>query len=418
MEYCRGIAHLFRYFILVLFVNACTVASGPQVAVPDRYPAANGPGEQFQPGEAVVATKIIRTIKTALRDRATERLTTGSDRPFIRDAHPKAHGCVKANFQVVDGLPADLAEGVFKAPRSFCSWVRFSNSNEDPDRDDAERDGRGMAIKLLNVPGKTLLEEHAMAGTQDFIMISHPVFFINGGDDYTDVIRQVNSESTLDKLLLPFKMGIQGTWNAIQITRLKNKNPFEARYWSMVPYQLGLGDKAKAIKFKAQPCGYDKLSTAKKEAYGNPDLPEGLGPNFLRKALKSAIQGGEPCMELLVQIRQPSMSVEDSKTEWRSDASWWDRFLGREIAPFHKVATLRFLKDQTFDTVSGDHACEDMAFNPWHALPEHKPLGAINRMRKVIYQEISEFRRKNNKVIGSEPPAYQRDQCVDDHWEG
>jgi hypothetical protein len=34
-----------------------------------------------------------------------------------------------------------------------------------------------------------------------------------------------------------------------------------------------------------------------------------------------------------------------------------------------------------------------MAFNPWHARPEHSPLGSMNRARKEIYRAMSEFRR-------------------------
>jgi hypothetical protein len=28
---------------------------------------------------------------------------------------------------------------------------------------------------------------------------------------------------------------------------------------------------------------------------------------------------------------------------------------------------------------------ENLAFAPWHALPEHRPLGANNRARRIIY---------------------------------
>jgi hypothetical protein len=34
-----------------------------------------------------------------------------------------------------------------------------------------------------------------------------------------------------------------------------------------------------------------------------------------------------------------------------------------------------------------------MAFSPWHARPEHRPLGGMNRARKEIYRVMSEFRR-------------------------
>ena len=29
--------------------------------------------------------------------------------------------------------------------------------------------------------------------------------------------------------------------------------------------------------------------------------------------------------------------------------------------------------------------CERMVFNPWNRLPEHRPLGSVNRMRLAAY---------------------------------
>jgi hypothetical protein len=35
---------------------------------------------------------------------------------------------------------------------------------------------------------------------------------------------------------------------------------------------------------------------------------------------------------------------------------------------------------------------EKIAFNPWNTLPEHQPLGGMNRARKLIYTELSKLR--------------------------
>ena len=56
--------------------------------------------------------------------------------------------------------------------------------------------------------------------------------------------------------------------------------------------------------------------------------------------------------------------------------------------PIH-VATLT-IPVQNVD-LSPDDAfnkqCEAMAFSPWNALAEHRPMGGINRMRKMVYLE-------------------------------
>ena len=40
--------------------------------------------------------------------------------------------------------------------QSYKAWIRFSNGNKDHMKPDASGDARGMAIKLLGVPGECL----------------------------------------------------------------------------------------------------------------------------------------------------------------------------------------------------------------------------------------------------------------------
>lgn len=72
-----------------------------------------------------------------------------------RQVHTKMHGCVKAAFTVLPGLSPELRVGVFKEPLTYPTWIRFSNANTivHPDK---KKDVRGVAIKLMNVPGEKL----------------------------------------------------------------------------------------------------------------------------------------------------------------------------------------------------------------------------------------------------------------------
>ena len=67
--------------------------------------------------------------------------------------------------------------------RSGCSpspppTTRRYASRTAPRRTDQDRGAQGMAIKLLDVPGRKILEKQAEAGTHDFILIDGPVFFV------------------------------------------------------------------------------------------------------------------------------------------------------------------------------------------------------------------------------------------------
>lgn len=46
---------------------------------------------------------------------------------------------------------------------------------------------------------------------------------------------------------------------------------------------------------------------------------------------------------------------------------------------------------------------ENLSFTPWHALPEHRPLGLTYRLRKVIYEHISQVRHEMNSSGRREP---------------
>ena len=44
------------------------------------------------------------------------------------------------------------------------------------------------------------------------------------------------------------------------------------------------------------------------------------------------------------------------------------------------------------DTTGSTASCERMSFNPWNALPDHRPLGDFNRARREIYRAMAAFR--------------------------
>lgn len=365
-------------FPTVLFISVTTIASAntPTVVLntskaliyPNIDPSLS---ESLYPNEAATAKQIADTIEMSIRKEYVTDIA-------LRDAHPKAHGCVRAEFKINETLPPLLAQGVFIPGKTYQAWIRFSNGSSNAKQADIKKDARGMAIKLLEVSGKNLSDENS--STQDFIMINHPVFFANDPARYLSFMQDINSDKFLKKLHIPFALGAKGTWIALN-SRNKISNPLQTRYWSMVPYQLGLGDHRQAVKYSARTC-----STIVSPIPARPNR------DFLREALRTSLQESDACMEFLVQPRtSTSMSVEDSMTEWKEDQ-----------APFYKVATIHIPK-QVFDTPEQNKFCENLSFTPWHALVEHKPLGGINRMRKIIYEQISRVRHEMNSTERLEP---------------
>jgi len=373
---------LFVFTPLVFALTGCSETLHSQRTIPIKissesiaYPEVDTVlGEKLQPNEDVLAQNIAQVIEKSIR----EQYPAGNT---LRDAHPKAHGCVRAEFHVSKNIPAQFAKGVFIPDQSYQAWIRFSNASNDASSADIDKDARGIAIKILGVSGEKILESEKQATTQDFIMINHPVFFANDAKRYLSFINDVNSHNIIRKLHIPFALGFKGTMNALGARNSQIANPIYARYWSMVPYQLGLGNDRQAVKYSVRACSV----TAN-------NLPKNPSHDFLREALKNTLQQTDVCMEFLIQPRTSSqMLIEDSMTEWDEKA-----------APFYQVATIHIPK-QNFDTPEQNKFCENLSFTPWHALPAHKPLGAVNRMRKVIYENISRVRHDMNSAPRQEP---------------
>jgi Catalase len=289
-----------------------------------------------------------------------------------RGQHAKATGCVAAEFRIADDVPSNLRHGIFREPgRTFSAIARFSNSQGTFEKDGTGT-ARGLAVKLLDVIGM-----RAVAGdgdsTQDFLMVNNPVFPFPDPKAYVETMRRKDIPLIGDlvaaihlALLEPNEAkivkDIRGHWVA---------SPLKIKYWSGTPFWLGpvAGEGGHAIKYSAV--------SRQPDLTDPPDHPEDLSNDYLTQALARDLESQEAVFDFKVQLQTDPvrMPVEDVSAKWHESDS-------NPVT----VATLR-IPPQTVDG-SGDLAtrCESMSFNPWHALAEHRPMGGMNRLRKVVYQ--------------------------------
>lgn len=339
-----------------------------------------GLGESPWLGEQAATQAIKENIEQTTRSRYSNNL------PAFRHVHSKAHGCVLADFRVNETLQDEHQHGVFQAGVHYKAWIRFSNSDSDPLREDKEGDGRGMSIKLMGIPGEKLLPDES--GTQDFLMITHPVFFINDPQKYLSLIQSLSSANLLRQLSAPLSLGIEGSIIAVKINSKKIANPLYTRYWSAVPYQLGSGSDRRAMKYSAKPCS--QLDNV-------PNETQFQDPNYLRMAMKQHLKTNDACFEFLIQTRDTGsaegdkLSVEMATNEWKES-----------VAPFFQVATITIPR-QDFDKPEQHKFCENISYTPWHTIPEHRPLGGVNRIRRAVYSSLAELRHSMNAVKSIEP---------------
>jgi catalase len=330
--------------------------------------------EQIPADEAALTRSIIEdAIRVVEQHRDNTRV--------LRDAHAKAHGCVRAQLTVSPTLAPELQHGVFSEPgKSWQAWMRLSNGNAYPQFDRA-RDARGMAIKLLEVPGEKLSKSPQHTAEQDFVMFNHPAFFVRDVAEYKS---NFAAQADGKKALAFFPSWNPESWEirhliiALKTLSPAPESPVATTYNSIAPFKLGPLN----IKYRVIP---DPQACPR---YSLPQQNQDL-PNFLRNALyqQLSLDRVPACFALQVQRQNPEyyMPIEDPSIEW-----------DESISPFETVASIQ-LPAQDFDSREQNLFCDNLSFNPWHSLPEHRPIGGINRLRKAVYEAVSAYRLERNQ---------------------
>jgi hypothetical protein len=306
---------------------------------------------------------------------------------FRADVHVKTHGYAQGELRVLPNLPGELAQGLFEHAGAYQSLVRFSNAASQA-QPDAIPDGRGMAIKVLGVQGDTVLADEQKGLAQDFVMINHPVFFARNVKDYLR-LEQVLVQADDNPLATLHGALTGGDWNPLHwhwremltVARIAGQlpaHPASNTYLSMAPIRYG----NYVAKYRAKPAG------DRHDSYL--DLIKRLGSetDAMRLALEATLRTQEVLFEFQVQLRtsERTMPIEDATIEWPESESPY-RTVAHLLLPRQKIAPLR-----------QQAAYQNLAFNLWHALAAHRPLGGINRVRRWAYPLSAAWRRQQARA--------------------
>lgn len=355
-------------------------------------------GEGAAVAQIVEIEKQLLLRKTKVRGAEAARAGTPAP-PMLRGQHPKSVGFVVADFAVNEGIRDDFRFGVFRQPGSHPdpdAIVRFSNARV---LDDRKRGGHGMSIKLSGIEGVPLMPGPAGPQVQDFLLFDNPIFFIRDAFDYVDFEAaqlwaagddgDVSTRFESFKLFLAFpNLGSLMTLKR-SIQKKPPANPLAATYWSVVPYRLG----PHAVKFRVRPL-----------TPGAPAVAP-VSDDSINKALAAGLasppaEGWRFAFEAQVQVDSDLMPIEDPTVRW-----------DEARAPFEPLATITIKPEASLARFGPDLGLnvpalgrsgpgEGMTFSPWHGLVEHEPLGGINRVRRLVYQQLAALRRGANGAAG------------------
>ncbi len=359
--------------------------------------------EYAQSGEADNYGKLKRLISDHM-----EKLYGKAERA-LRDTHAKSQAAVKAHLEIFDideeaikkvlsnaGLSRQqiehitIKQGLFSKPGRYPVWLRFANGNggKYPDR---AADTRSMSVKIIGVEGERLSESYE-SNNQDIITQNCDIFFIDSIDDYFSFLRAIFKSRF--RLIVWLMFNLRQAFALKKITRFAPKSLLTERYFSGSAYALGLSDNDQTcpdaakvsypavIKYAFTPTTPDEPYTARQRqpiALAKKSIPD----NYYREELieQLARPDARYCWDFGIQFQtDPGMSIDNLIISWSEEKS-----------PFHTVGRL-VVENQKIDFEKQYDFCENLTFAPWHCLAVHRPVGALNRLRGIVYPLVAAYR--------------------------
>jgi hypothetical protein len=124
-----------------------------------------------------------------------------------------------------------------------------------------------------------------------------------------------------------------------------------------------------------------------------PRLPFRPPDNYLRDAMVATLAKQDVEFDMCIQVQTDPflMPIENGAVMWPT-----------KLSPRVRAAVLRIPK-QKFDSPEQLAFAQALTYNPFHSIPEHRPLGNISRARQRMYYELSRLRQKMNSVEHYEP---------------
>ncbi|SFF26267.1 catalase family protein [Spirosoma endophyticum] len=322
------------------------------------------------------------------------RLMFEKHRHAIRDAHAKSHGILRGELQIYDNLPQLLAQGLFKTPATYPVIIRLSTA-PGAIMPDGQPTFRGMAIKVIGVEGPKFLPDQADALTQDFLLVNHPIIPTGTVETYLQQQLKLEKQAGLPEELQEVQSKlITGVHKLLDVVGLEpepndlgigkaNTHILGETFFSMAALRYG----EYIAKLSAVPLSeaLQPLRGQEIDARNDSALRDLVVSFFVNQGAEYELRA-QLCTDLI------SMPVEDGSVEWPQDES-----------PYQPIGKLVIPAQNAYSPARRVYADDVLTFNPFHCLPDHRPLGSIMRARQLAYETSSQYRHQMNAQPRVEP---------------
>jgi hypothetical protein len=287
----------------------------------------------------------------------------GSGRALHRKQLTAAHG----TLEVLDGLTACARYGLFAEPRVYDVWVRLSNGgvNVAPDK---VPDVRGFALRVFGIKGESAIG-NGPAVSQDFTLINHEVFGFRDSEEFVAfAVAASRGNGELFRHIFR-RYGMLGAPRQVgKLLKVMGK-PFSGFATEPLFSSVPMANGPYAVRVRLLP----SASNGAPSAAAREDWAADFCSRLARQPLHWDLQLQFFASEALTPI-------EDASVNWAT--------------PYSTVARL-MLPQQDCGSQQGRALAaqvEGTVIDPWQALAAHRPLGDVQRARKIVYFESQKGR--------------------------
>lgn len=344
--------------------------------------------EQIHESEADTQQEIMDSLRHILET------TYAHGGHAIRSVHAKSHGLLEGTLTVAADLPEALAQGAFAQPGSHPVIMRLSTNPGDILADTVSTP-RGLALKIMDVPGKRLPGSEE-ARTQDFVMVNAPVFMAPDTRAFSRSLKLLakttdkapHAKQALSAVLRGTEAVVEKAGSESATLKSLGGHPatnmLGETYYSVVPMLWG----PYFAKVSIAPVS-PELKQLKDQPLELKDRP-----NALRDAVTGHFRSQGGSWEVRVQLATDleKMPIEDATVEWPEAES-----------PYITVGRIEVQPQDGWSEALSRRIDDGMAFSPWHGLAAHRPLGSIMRARKPAYEMSAGYRASHNGCPIHEP---------------
>lgn len=326
--------------------------------------------------------------------RNNERMLKKNHRA-IRDAHAKSHGILRGELTVHPDLPAELRQGMFATEATYPVIVRLSTT-AGAIRSDQVRGVRGLAIKVIGVPGDKVLDDDD-THNQDFVFVNNKTFPTADAHEYRTkgmalawTLAHLPDEALMAisallrgaaRILKPFGRSLPG---AIVLFTRPVTNTLGETFYTAAPVRYG----DYVAKLSVAPSSPSVTALTGKLVGRGPEAHTQAVVEFFRDNSAEYVVSAQLCTDT------DAMPIEDATVEWPES-----------LSKYWPVATITYPAQNAYSDARRYFGDEVLAFNSWRAIEAHRPLGSINRLKRRVYDASRDFRQTMNKVPDRREPA-------------